>query len=62
MLTNPNEVEEAIRDLKVSKALGPNGVPKRAMKHLPQRAVSFLVQIFQEILLTINFPTAWKDD
>jgi hypothetical protein len=35
-LTNPNEVHEAIRDLKVSKALGLNGIPNRALKHLPQ--------------------------
>jgi len=29
-LTNPNEVREAIRDLKVGKAPGPNGIPNRA--------------------------------
>ena len=45
-LTNPEEVQEAIRDLKVSKAPGPNGIPNRALKHLPQRAVSLLVLIF----------------
>jgi len=38
-LTNPDEVHEAIRGLKVSKALGPNGIPNSALKHLPQRAV-----------------------
>jgi hypothetical protein len=35
-LTNPEEVQEAIRGLKVSKALGLNGIPNRALKHLPQ--------------------------
>jgi hypothetical protein len=35
-LTNPEQVKEAIRCLKVSKALGPN----RALKQLPQLAVS----------------------
>jgi len=59
-LTNPEEVQEAIRGLKVGKALGPNGVPNRALKHLPQRAVSLLVQILNAILLTHHFPTAWK--
>ena len=35
-LTNPEEVQEAIKGLKVSKAPGPNGIPNRALKHLPQ--------------------------
>jgi hypothetical protein len=30
------------------------------LKHLPQRAVSFLVQIFNDILLTHHFPLVWK--
>jgi hypothetical protein len=50
-LTTPEEVHEAIRGLKYSKAPGPNGIPNRALKHLPQRAVSFLVLIFNAILL-----------
>jgi len=59
-LTNPEEVQEAIRGLKVSKAPGPNGVPNRVLKHLPPRAVSLLVLIFNAILLTHHFPTVWK--
>jgi len=59
-LTNPEEVQEAIRGLKVCKAPGPNGIPNRALKHIPQRAVSFLVLIFNAVLLTYHFPTAWK--
>jgi len=59
-LTNPDEVHEAIRVLKVSKALGPNGIPNRALNHLPQRAVSFLAQIFDAVLLTRHFPSIWK--
>ena len=42
-LTNPEEVQEAISGLKVSKAPRPNGIPNRALKHLPQLAVSLLV-------------------
>jgi hypothetical protein len=34
-LTNPEDVEEVIRGFKVSKAPGPNGIPNRALKHLP---------------------------
>jgi hypothetical protein len=60
-LTNPDEVHEAIiRGLKVGKAPGPNGIPNRALKHLPQRAVSLLVQIFKAILLTHQFHSLWK--
>jgi hypothetical protein len=42
-LTTLEEVQETIMGLKVSKAPGPNGIPNRVLKHLPQRAVSFLV-------------------
>ena len=54
-LTKPDEVQEAIRFLKVNKASGPNVIPNRALNHLPQRAVSLLVQIFNAVLLT--FPS-----
>jgi hypothetical protein len=59
-LNNPEEGQEAIRGLKVIKAAGPNGIPNRALQHLPQRAVSLLVQIFNAIILTHHFPTLWK--
>jgi hypothetical protein len=35
-LTNPDKVQEAIRDIKVGKTPAPNGIPNRALKHLPQ--------------------------
>ena len=59
-LTNPEEVQEAISGLKVSNAPGPNGILNRALKHFPHRAVSFLVLIFNAILLTHHFPTVCK--
>jgi len=59
-LTNPEEVQEVTRGLKVSKFPCPEGIPNRALKHLPQRAVSLLVLIFNTILFTHQFPTAWK--
>jgi hypothetical protein len=58
-LANPEEVQDAIRCLKVSKAPGPNGIPNRALKHLPLRAVT-LLQIFNAVLLTHHFSTVWK--
>jgi hypothetical protein len=59
-LNNPDEVNEAIRGLKVGKAPGPNGIPNRALEHLPQRAVSFLVRIFNAVPHTQHFPAVWK--
>ena len=59
-LTNPDEVRDAIMGLKVGKAPGPNGIPNRALKHLPMRAVLLLVQIFNAILRTHHFPPVWK--
>ena len=35
-LNIPDEVQEAIRAHRVSKAPGPNGIPNRALKLLPQ--------------------------
>ena len=55
-LTNPDEVHKDIMGLKVGKAPGPNGITQRALKHLPQRAVSLLVRIFNAIL-THHFPS-----
>ena len=59
-ITNPDEVQEAIRSLRVSKALGPNGIPNRSLKHLPQREVSLLSQIFNAVLRNHLFPHMWK--
>jgi hypothetical protein len=59
-LTNPEEVQEAIRDFNASKAPVPNGIPNTALKHLPQRALSIQVLIFNSIIVTLHCPTAWK--
>jgi hypothetical protein len=57
-LPNLDEVQEAIRGPKVGNAAGPNGIPNRALKHLPKRAVSLLVKIFNTVLCTHHFPSA----
>ena len=59
-LTSPMEVQDAIRGLKVGKAPGPDGIPNRALKHLPFSVVSLLVVLFNAILRTQYFPAAWK--
>jgi hypothetical protein len=59
-LTNPEEVQKAIKGLKVSKAPGPKGIVNVALKHTPQRAVSILVMILNAVILTHHFPTMSK--
>ena len=59
-LTNPDEVYEAIRGLKVRKAPDPNGIMNRALKHLPKRAVSLLSHIFNAVFHTHHFPQTLK--
>jgi hypothetical protein len=59
-LNNPVEVQEAIRGLKVGKAQGPNRLPNRALKHLPQRPICLLVALFNAALLALYFPTLRK--
>jgi hypothetical protein len=56
-LTYPEDVQEPIRGLKVGKAPGPNGIPNRALKHFPMRAVLLLVQIFNAILCIHHCPS-----
>jgi hypothetical protein len=59
-LTNPMEVQDAIRSLKVGKAPGPNGLPNRALKHIPQRAINLVVALFNPALLAQYFQPVWK--
>jgi len=59
-LTTRDEFHEAIRGLKLSKAPGPNGIPKRTLKHLPKRAFSLLAHIFIAVFHTHHFPRASK--
>jgi hypothetical protein len=49
-LTDTPEVPDAIRGFKVGKAPGPNGIPSRALKHIPLCVVSLLVMLFNMIL------------
>jgi hypothetical protein len=38
-ITNPTEVQDAIRGLKVGNARGPNGIPNRSLKHLREKPI-----------------------
>jgi hypothetical protein len=53
---DPTEVQDATRGLKVGKAPGPHSIPNRTLKHLPLRAASLLVVLFNAILRTQYFP------
>jgi hypothetical protein len=57
-LTSPLEVLQAIRKMKVGKASGPNGKPNRVLRHLPERAITFLTRVFKAVLLRQYFPSA----
>ena len=46
--------------LKLGKTPGTDGIPNRALKHLPMRAVFLLVQIINAILCTHHFRPVWK--
>jgi hypothetical protein len=60
MLTNSAEVQDAIQGLKISKAPGPDGIPNRALKHLPQRVILLLVALLNAILRTQYLLRVWK--
>jgi hypothetical protein len=53
-------VQEAIRDLEVGKARGPDGIPNRALKHLPPSVISLLVVLFNAIIQTQYLPGRWN--
>ena len=59
-LSKPDDVHRAIRGLKFSKVPSQKGIPNRAFKHFPQRAVSILAQFFNVVLRTHHFPQVWK--
>jgi hypothetical protein len=59
-LTSPSEIPQAIRGLMDGKAPGPNGIPNRVLRHLPQRAIPSLTKVFNAVLRRQYFPSAWK--
>jgi hypothetical protein len=59
-LTRPSKVQEVIKGLKVGKAPGPNGVPNRALRHLPKRAITSIAKLLNAVLCRQYFPPAWK--
>jgi glutamate/tyrosine decarboxylase-like PLP-dependent enzyme len=60
ILTDPAEVQRAIRGLKISNAPGPDGIPNWALMHLSQRMILLLVALLNAILRRQYFPLVWK--
>jgi len=60
-VTNPDEVQKALRGLKEGKIVGPNGIQDRALTRLRVCSVLLLVQIFSAFLLIEYFPPVWKN-
>jgi hypothetical protein len=56
-LTSPSEVLQAMKGLKFGKAVGPNGVPNRVLRHLSKRAITFLKKVLNAILYGLSFLT-----
>jgi hypothetical protein len=59
-LTNPADVQDAIRALKVGKTPRPNLIQNRALKHLPLSVVFLLVGLFKAIFQIQYFPQVGK--
>jgi hypothetical protein len=59
-LTTSSEVIKAIKGLKVGKALGPNIIPNRVLRHLPERAISFLTKVLNAVQSRQYFQPVWK--
>ena len=53
---NPAVVQDAIRGLKVGKAPRPNGIPNRALKHLPLKC-----RVIQRDFSNPVHPANWKN-
>jgi retron-type reverse transcriptase len=58
--TTPNEVQKILKELKMRKASGPDGIPNEALKLLPLKGVCHLVAIVNAALRLRLFPQQWK--
>jgi hypothetical protein len=54
------EVSQAIKGLMAGKAVGPNSILTRVLRHLPKHAGSFLMKVFNAVLQRQYVSPAWK--
>jgi hypothetical protein len=55
-----DEVKSIITHLKNSKAPGPDGIRPILLKNLPESALQALTNIYNNCMISLYFPTAWK--
>ena len=55
-----HEVKEALKKMKTSKALGPDGIPIEVWRCLGSVATSWLTNLFNKILQTNKMPDEWR--
>lgn len=53
-------VSAIIQSLKVKKAAGPDGVPNKLIRNLPNLAIKLLTKMLNSCLMIGHFPEAWK--
>ncbi|CAH1371525.1 unnamed protein product, partial [Tenebrio molitor] len=58
--TSPAKVRKIIGSLKVKKAPGPDNIPNKALKLLPDKVVVALTTIINASLQLFHFPSWWK--
>ena len=56
----PQQVKEAIKASKSSKAIGPDGISPVMLKHLGDKGVEYLAQLFNTTINTSIIPSIWK--
>ena len=54
------EVKEALKKMKIGKALGPDGIPIEAWKCMGDDGLSWLTKLFNKILRTKKIPDEWR--
>ncbi|KAI3437513.1 uncharacterized protein J3R85_005279 [Psidium guajava] len=55
------EVQDALKKMKTSKALGPDGVPIEVWRCLGNVAISWLTKLFNKILQANKMPNEWRN-
>lgn len=60
LLVNPKEIYDILKTFPNNKAPGPDGIPYRLLKNLPQKAIVQLMHIINSILRLQYFPMQFK--
>ena len=56
-----NEVEVALKGMKLGKAMGPDGIPVEVWKSLGEEGVDILLDLLQKIFEQEKMPEEWRD-